>query len=92
MTEWIELTTSKCIFCKICQINCPEKAISLQKKERLWLMDHDACTRCGLCISQCPKDALEFSSCANEGLWSVPFPKPTKGRLRALKRAGQLQE
>ena len=46
-----------CIACKKCELNCPEKAITVI--DNLATIDYDKCTGCGLCESNCPTKCLK---------------------------------
>ncbi len=64
----------KCIACKTCERNCPNGTIQIttrmvdlpngKKKMKLdkYIYDLGSCTFCGLCVSTCPTDAIEFSN------------------------------
>ncbi len=64
----------KCIACKTCERNCPNGTIQVitrmvdlpngKKKMKLdkYMYDLGSCTFCGLCVSTCPTDAIEFSN------------------------------
>ena len=64
----------KCIACKTCERNCPNGTIEIitrmvdlpngKKKMKLdkYMYDLGSCTFCGLCVSTCPTDAIEFSN------------------------------
>ncbi len=64
----------KCIACKTCERNCPNGTIQIitrmvdlpngKKKAKLdkYMYDLGSCTFCGLCVSTCPTDAIEFSN------------------------------
>ena len=64
----------KCIACKTCERNCPNGTIEIKtrmvdlpngkKKMKLdkYIYDLGSCTFCGLCVSTCPTDAIEFSN------------------------------
>ncbi|MBQ6359835.1 MAG: 4Fe-4S binding protein [Lachnospiraceae bacterium] len=51
---------ANCIYCGICKKNCPAEALTVDRKEKVWKVDHDACIGCGLCIDNCPKKVLSF--------------------------------
>ena len=46
-----------CPGCLICKRECPEKAISGEKKV-VHVIDADKCTRCGICFAVCKFDAI----------------------------------
>ena len=64
----------KCIACKTCERNCPNGTIQIttrmvdqpngKKKMKLdkYMYDLGSCTFCGLCVTTCPTDAIEFSN------------------------------
>ena len=64
----------KCIACKTCERNCPNGTIEIitrmvdlpngKKKMKLdkYMYDLGSCTFCGLCVSTCPTNAIEFSN------------------------------
>ncbi|MBE6679616.1 MAG: RnfABCDGE type electron transport complex subunit B [Ruminococcaceae bacterium] len=41
-----------CIACKKCELNCPEKAITVLNN--LAKIDYDKCSACGTCVENCP--------------------------------------
>ena len=64
----------KCIACKTCERNCPNGTIEIitrmvdlpngKKKAKLdkYMYDLGSCTFCGLCVTTCPTNAIEFSN------------------------------
>lgn len=48
-----------CISCGKCSRICPLNNISMVEKKPLW---GNNCTHCMACISQCPKDSIEFGN------------------------------
>ena len=64
----------KCIACRTCERNCPNGTIHIdtrmvdlpngKKKQKLdkYTYDLGSCTFCGLCVTTCPTNALEFSN------------------------------
>lgn len=64
----------KCIACKTCERNCPNGTIQIitrqvdmpngKKKMKLdkYMYDLGSCTFCGICVTSCPTDAIEFSN------------------------------
>ena len=45
-----------CIGCRICEKNCPEKAIHLEGD--MAVIDYAKCSGCGLCASKCPRKII----------------------------------
>ena len=56
-----------CIFCSLCAKNCPQNAIKVDRKAKLWEIDHALCVQCGKCIRKCPKKSLSFEAPVPEG-------------------------
>jgi formate hydrogenlyase subunit 6/NADH:ubiquinone oxidoreductase subunit I len=50
----------KCIFCKICEMNCPAYAIKVDKEKKNYEMDIGKCVFCGTCEENCPTKAIHF--------------------------------
>ena len=55
-----------CIYCGLCMKNCPQSAIHVVRKEKVWEIDYEKCIKCGICIGKCPKKVLEFKEPAEE--------------------------
>lgn len=59
--------TSKCIGCKICERDCPSKALEVinegtkEDKKIKIILDAGRCIFCCQCVDSCPKDCLGFS-------------------------------
>ncbi len=45
-----------CIACKLCERNCPEKAITV--RNNLAVIDYDQCTGCDICVDKCPRKII----------------------------------
>ena len=57
-----------CISCDLCLIFCPDVAIHPGTNGALYDIDYDFCKGCGVCVAECPRDAMTFEeelSCAN---------------------------
>ena len=50
----------KCVYCTLCAKKCPQGALTVDRKEKIWKLDSEACVECGLCASACPKKAIEM--------------------------------
>ncbi len=48
----------KCVYCTLCAKNCPEQALTVDRKEKLWRVNTDRCIACGLCLNNCPKNCI----------------------------------
>lgn len=55
-------SAEKCIFCGVCQVVCPEKAIAVDKSAKSVTLDENKCVYCGKCIKSCPTDAWQGQS------------------------------
>ncbi|HID43570.1 MAG TPA: 4Fe-4S dicluster domain-containing protein [Archaeoglobaceae archaeon] len=51
----------RCIYCKSCEIACPENAITVKKIFSGEIrVNWNSCQACGVCIEVCPSDAIKF--------------------------------
>jgi formate hydrogenlyase subunit 6/NADH:ubiquinone oxidoreductase subunit I len=60
----LEPPVFKCTGCGICEKNCPQHCITVEKKEnekqpRIYTVNYGLCMFCRICIDVCPFDALE---------------------------------
>lgn len=53
---------AKCILCGSCARNCPQTAITVDRKAKVWEVDYAKCIQCGICVGKCPPKikALSF--------------------------------
>ena len=49
---------SHCSRCQICYIVCPSLAIGFQKDPFALHLNKKICTQCGICIEECPREAI----------------------------------
>lgn len=49
----------KCIKCKLCELLCPDMAVS-QKEDGFFEFNYEYCKGCGICANECPKDAISM--------------------------------
>lgn len=49
-----------CIYCGICVKNCPCDSLKVDRKEKIWEVDHSTCAACGACVEKCPKKCLSL--------------------------------
>ncbi len=52
-----EIDPEVCTGCGICRKNCPEEAITGERREP-HIIDQDKCTKCGTCFEKCPFTAI----------------------------------
>jgi ech hydrogenase subunit F len=52
----------KCIFCSLCERDCPTAAIQVNKKEMKWVIDSLKCCACRRCVEVCPKKCLSMDN------------------------------
>ncbi|NOX71076.1 MAG: 4Fe-4S dicluster domain-containing protein [Candidatus Micrarchaeota archaeon] len=50
----VEWNRETCIWCKMCEMNCPANAISIDKEKKIWSIDTAKCIFCGRCNEVCP--------------------------------------
>ena len=61
------VSTSKCVQCKKCVMDCPAHAITFKDERPHW---HTGCVGCFRCINNCPVSAIDISKKAFMiGLW-----------------------
>ena len=54
----VENEIEKCIFCRLCEKNCPTDAIWVSKEKNEWQIDSLKCCACRRCVEVCPKTCL----------------------------------
>ncbi len=82
----------RCIFCGMCQRNCPTDAIVVTKESRAWQIDSLRCCYCRRCVEVCPVKCLIMHNTyfppvqtRQDGIYvtvlppGVPIAKPGKG-------------
>ena len=52
------LDSEKCVYCTLCAKKCPQEAIHVERKEKIWKLDDEKCVECGICAGACPKKAI----------------------------------
>jgi Pyruvate/2-oxoacid:ferredoxin oxidoreductase delta subunit len=51
----------KCGRCLMCYMACPSVAITFETEPFAFRVNNRVCTGCGLCISECPRQAISWS-------------------------------
>ncbi|OGS20109.1 MAG: hypothetical protein A2252_11195 [Elusimicrobia bacterium RIFOXYA2_FULL_39_19] len=60
-------TSSKCIGCKLCVMDCPAEALEIirvsetEKKFKM-ILHNDRCIHCAQCVDSCNKDAIAMNA------------------------------
>jgi ech hydrogenase subunit F len=52
----------KCIFCRICERNCPTDALVVSKEKNEWEIDSLKCCLCRRCVETCPVKCLSMEN------------------------------
>ena len=52
--------SSPCLYCDVCQLMCPDLAITRDTETREIRIDLDYCKGCGLCAHHCPHGAISM--------------------------------
>ena len=55
----LNISKNKCVGCGICESECPVKAISVDIRKGLAIIDKNRCIDCKLCIKKCPQNAIK---------------------------------
>ena len=58
----IAMREAECIFCGICQLKCPSKALTVVRAAKTWQVDQLRCLACMRCVEVCPKKCIEVRS------------------------------
>ncbi len=58
----VENEIEKCIFCRLCEKNCPTDAIGVSKEKNEWEIDSLKCCQCRRCVEVCPVRCLSMDN------------------------------
>ncbi len=59
---YIENRIKTCIFCGMCEKNCPSDALSVDKPTSTWEINVFQCVQCGACVRVCPTKSLSMEA------------------------------
>lgn len=51
-----------CIYCGICQRECPADAIIVDRNKTTWELNAFRCITCNQCVQKCPKKCLSLTN------------------------------
>ena len=77
----ISIDFSRCIHCTICAKKCPTDAISVDRPNKVWTIEHLKCIACGSCIDNCQKKCLHM-----EKTYRAPVDSEGKNELIEVHR------
>jgi formate hydrogenlyase subunit 6/NADH:ubiquinone oxidoreductase subunit I len=58
----VENEIERCIFCRMCERNCPTKALAVSKEKNEWEIDSLKCCQCRRCVEVCPVKCLSMDN------------------------------
>jgi|SRR5208283_545094 len=58
----VENEIERCLFCRLCEKNCPTKALAVSKEKNEWEIDSLKCCLCRRCVEVCPVKCLSMDN------------------------------
>jgi formate hydrogenlyase subunit 6/NADH:ubiquinone oxidoreductase subunit I len=58
----VENEIERCIFCRLCEKNCPTRALAVSKEKNEWEIDSLKCCQCRRCVEVCPVKCLSMDN------------------------------
>jgi len=58
----VENEIERCIFCRMCERNCPTTALAVSKEKNEWEIDSLKCCLCRRCVEVCPVKCLSMEN------------------------------
>jgi formate hydrogenlyase subunit 6/NADH:ubiquinone oxidoreductase subunit I len=58
----VENEIERCIFCRLCEKNCPTRALLVSKEKNEWEIDSLKCCLCRRCVEVCPVKCLSMDN------------------------------
>ena len=59
----------KCIWCRLCEKNCPTLAITTDKEHRTQTIVRARCIACGTCVDVCPTNTISMEPKYSEAVY-----------------------
>lgn len=94
----IENEINACIFCGICEKNCPSDALSVDKASSTWTINIFQCVQCGACVRVCPTKSLSMNTgrpgiATEMATWSLTEEEsPEEAAEKAKKEAAKAEK
>lgn len=71
--------TEDCVYCGLCAKVCPADALKVDRKEKIWEVDKEACAKCEACVEKCPKKCLSIGEAKAEEAKAEEKPDASEG-------------
>ena len=79
----VEINVEDCILCGLCSMNCPSRAITVDRGGSKWSINRFDCIQCGYCTEKCPKKCLKIVPGYQEPMaekFVTVYEKPVEAR------------